>query len=62
MKKMSKDAAPNEKKVCCICGKTFYGWGNNPYPVVSEGECCDMCNLWKVLPKRMELYVKYHSL
>lgn len=29
---------------CCICGKTFHGWGNNPWPILEDGECCDKCN------------------
>lgn len=45
----------NEKHVCCICGKTFTGWGNNPYPVKENGECCDECNMWKVLPARIRM-------
>lgn len=41
--------------VCCICGKKFTGWGNNPYPVVkTEGaRCCDECNDEKVIPARI---------
>lgn len=34
----------NKTKTCCICGKTFWGWGNNPWPIKDEGECCDECN------------------
>lgn len=22
-----------EKHICCICGKEFVGYGNNPYPI-----------------------------
>jgi hypothetical protein len=29
---------------CCICGKTFNGYGNNPAPVKVSGRCCDRCN------------------
>ena len=31
----------NEKHMCCICGKEFEGYGNNPEPVKSfdEGVC-----------------------
>lgn len=43
-----------EKKICCICGKEFEGWGNNPYPVKEEGECCDECNFMYVLPARIK--------
>ena len=41
------------KKVCCICGKEFTGWGNNPYPVKNEGECCKECTTKYVLPARL---------
>ena len=45
----------NQEKVCCICGKKFTGWGNNPYPVVKDenARCCDECNGEKVLPARL---------
>ena len=39
---------------CCICGKEFIGYGNDPWPVVDEGECCDTCNINIVLPARIE--------
>ena len=34
----------NEERVCCICGKKFKGYGNNPDPLRKEGVCCDECN------------------
>ena len=40
-------------KTCCICGKKFDGWGNNPEPVKSSGECCDECNMNYVLSARI---------
>ena len=42
-------------KICCICGKMYTGWGNNPYPVVKDPEarCCDACNQEKVLAARL---------
>ena len=42
---------------CCICGKEFIGWGNNPWPVVKDpqAECCDECNWEKVVPARLKL-------
>ena len=40
---------------CCICGREFEGIGNNPYPVSLGGECCDACNLQKVIPDRVML-------
>ena len=45
-----------ELKKCCICGKKFDGWGNNPYPAREKGECCDKCNWEIVIPMRMLLY------
>ena len=33
-----------QEKVCCICGKKFKGYGNNPDPLRKEGVCCDECN------------------
>ena len=46
-----------KKRICCICGKEFVGYGNNPEPVKphSSGRCCDECNATKVIPKRLEL-------
>ena len=48
------------KKICCICGKEFNGYGNNPEPVFSieneNGErnyCCDWCNLNVVINARL---------
>lgn len=45
----------NQGYTCCICGKKFAGWGNNPYPVVKEenARCCDYCNNDKVLAARL---------
>ena len=39
--------------VCCICGKRFKGYGNNPWPLKEEGRCCDECNQ-KVIEERIE--------
>lgn len=33
-----------EKYTCCLCGKEFEGFGNNPYPLKEDGRCCDICN------------------
>lgn len=41
-------------KICCICGKEFIGYGNNPSPVKEKGKCCDECNATVVIPKRLE--------
>ena len=41
-----------EYKKCCLCGKKIL-FGNNPYPVRDHGECCDECNMSKVIPARI---------
>lgn len=47
---------------CCICGKEFIGYGNNPWPMnsdkASEKRCCDKCNVEVVIPARIELAKK----
>ena len=43
----------HNKKICCICGKPFKEWGNNPWPVKQEGQCCNECNRNVVLPARV---------
>lgn len=46
----------NEKK-CCLCGKMFKEWGNNPAPLAdSKDSCCDDCNLKKVIPARLKKF------
>ena len=47
-----------EKRICCICGKEIKGWGNNPYPVKENGECCDECNTKYVIPARFDELLK----
>lgn len=39
-------------QICCICGKKFRGWGNNPWPIKQDGVCCDNCN-WAVIEERL---------
>ena len=41
-----------EKQTCCLCGKKYEGFGNNPYPLAEEGYCCDECNE-KVIEARL---------
>ena len=43
---------------CCICGKFFKGFGNNPYPVKETGRCCDECNDTVVIPARLAEIIK----
>lgn len=39
---------------CVLCGKTFKGLGNNPWPLATKGECCDECNNTKVIWERLK--------
>ena len=46
------------KYICCICGKEFEGYGNNPWPIgwdiySEEDRCCDECNFTEVIPARI---------
>ena len=42
-----------EEHICCICGKRFQGYGNNPEPVKHEGRCCKECNETIVIEARI---------
>lgn len=48
-------------KKCCICGKEFTGFGNNPEPVKHDGECCNECNMSYVLQARVKALAEYLS-
>lgn len=47
-----------ETGICCICGKEYTHWGNNPYPIKEDGRCCDDCNFSVVLAARLDLMNK----
>lgn len=56
-----------EEGVCCLCGKNFKHYGNNPEPLkdFDYGRCCDACNYDKVIPariKHIQASFKKHSL
>lgn len=56
---VAKDEEPVEEELedehkCCICGEPIEGHGNNPFPVKTEGDCCDKCNAEVVIPARIE--------
>ena len=51
IKNMMRDS--KNKRECVICGREFSGYGNNPWPVMQTGTCCDECNFDVVLPARM---------
>ena len=55
MKYSIKDMMRDKRNLqeCCICGKEFTGYGNNPWPVMTAGKCCDTCNFETVLPARL---------
>ena len=41
---------------CCICGKRILGYGgNNPWPYMEDGDCCNQCNNSIVLALRIKL-------
>ena len=48
--------------ICCICGKEYEGYGNNPEPIkdFSSGSCCDDCNTNLVIPARMGRVFRKH--
>jgi hypothetical protein len=37
---------------CVLCKKKSVGYGNNPAPIKNKGQCCDNCNMRKVIPAR----------
>lgn len=45
----------DKEQTCCICGKKFYGVGDDPHPVKEEGVCCEKCNWSVVLPARFQI-------
>jgi hypothetical protein len=40
-------------KTCPLCGEKYDGYGNNPAPLVVEGQVCDDCNATRVIPARI---------
>ena len=45
---------------CCFCEKEITGYGNNPWPLVTDREsrCCDDCNRNIVIPERVKRIMK----
>lgn len=41
--------------VCVFCKKKGTGYDNNPATLKKKGQCCDDCNLNKVLPERIKI-------
>lgn len=50
-----KEDMNEQEKTCCLCGKKFKGWGNNPFPLDEDpnATCCDKCNAEIVVPARI---------
>lgn len=43
-------------RTCCLCGKDLKDeFGNNPYPLKKNGDCCNVCNTTKVIPARLNI-------
>jgi len=38
---------------CVICKFPITGYGHNPAPIKSHGQCCDSCNTNTVIPARV---------
>ena len=60
MIKMTNEIKTKQGFNCCICRKWSLGrgdkkqFGNNPAPLKTTGQCCDSCNISKVIPIRMQ--------
>ena len=50
----------NDKK-CCLCGCDYDEFGNNPFPLATEGKCCDKCNQEKVIKARFKAMFEEHE-
>ena len=48
-----------EFQKCCICGKRFMGYGNNPWPISKTGRCCNECNMLTI-QRRVQLFAETH--
>lgn len=55
IEQMAKDATGEGTGRCCICGKKYIQYGNNPAPYKDKGRCCHLCNHKYVIPHRMWL-------
>ena len=49
------DVYKEPRWLCCICGRSFLGYGHNPNPYRKEGQCCADCNREFVIPARLKL-------
>lgn len=53
---LSIEMCPKEG-LCCICGRPYFNYGHDPYPVVEKknnnARCCDDCYSHKVLKAKL---------
>ena len=50
--------ATETNPTCVLCKKTCNNaYGNNPWPLASEGVCCDECNQKKVILARVGMHL-----
>jgi len=40
-----------QQYTCVLCNEQNKGYGNNPEPLASEGECCNDCNIKVILAR-----------
>lgn len=52
--------AKKKTHICCLCGKEFTEWPNNPRPLSNTGVCCRECNRAKVIPARLRIAFEAH--
>jgi len=43
---------------CTLCEETFNGYGNNPWPLASEGRCCNTCNADVLVARMIGVYAE----
>ena len=48
----------DEMKQCVICDDNLLDMGHNPYPLFTNGRCCEFCNDVLVLPARISAHYK----
>ena len=53
VKKDIKEHTDKQTFTCGICGRVSKGFGNNPFPLMYAGKCCDECNTKVVIPARL---------
>ena len=49
------ESVKNKGNTCRLCGAKNIGFGNNPWPIESNGRCCNMCNSNYVIKARLLL-------